>query len=571
MSNEEIHPIKRFFKLLRVEKQEITGIYIYALFYGLIVLTLPLGIQAIINFITGGEVSTAWMVLVGIVILGIAFSGVMQIMQLVLSENLQQKIFTRSAFEFAFRIPRIKLEGVDKIYMPELVNRFFDTLSVQKGLSKILIDFSSASLQVIFGLILLSIYHPFFILLSVLLTALIYLIFRFTAPLGLKTSILESKRKYEVVYWLEEVARSMETFKLSGDSPLPMNRTDELVEGYLDSRKAHFRTLLVKYIALVAFKVVIAAGLLLIGGLLVINQEMDIGQFVAAEIIIILVLASSEKLILAMETIYDVLTALEKIGYVTDLPLENDQGESQGKESNKGFSIHLKNFTYRFPDQNRNLLDIKSLVINSGEKLCLSGKSGLGKSLFLKLLGGLYTDFGGSLSFDRIPLGNWGLDDLRKQIGDNLARDSVFQGTLAENIGLGRENVKSTEIQKLAELVGLESFVEDLSLGYNAPLMSEGMNLPKSIRIKIGIARALVGNPKLILIDSGINELPSQDQNRILNFLFENDSTVILISNDWNMISKFPRTLLLGEGVQDFQRDEIKENKALFGETLKNL
>ena len=269
-----ITPLRRFFNLLKVDKQEIISIYVYALFNGIVTLSLPLGIQAIINLISGGQVSTSWIILVIFVIAGVALTGVMQIMQLTISENLQQKLFTRSAFEFAYRIPRMKLEAVDKFYIPELVNRFFDTFSVQKGLSKILMDFSSASLQVLFGLILLSLYHPFFILFSVVLVVIVYLIFKLTAAQGLTTSLAESKRKYEVAHWLEELARTMETFKLAGTSTLPLSKTDEVVEKYLISRKAHFRTLLIQYINLVGFKVIIAAGLLLIGGLLVINQQM---------------------------------------------------------------------------------------------------------------------------------------------------------------------------------------------------------------------------------------------------------------------------------------------------------
>src|SRR5690606_38688692 len=122
MKNTDIlTPVRRFFNLLKVDKQEVFSIYVYALFNGIVMLSIPLGIQAIISFLTAGETSTSWVILVIFVILGVAFSGIMQIMQLTITENLQQKIFTRSAFEFAYRIPRIKFEAVDKHYFPELV------------------------------------------------------------------------------------------------------------------------------------------------------------------------------------------------------------------------------------------------------------------------------------------------------------------------------------------------------------------------------------------------------------------------------------------------------------------
>lgn len=201
-----ITPLQRFWRLLKPDKKEITNIYVYAIFSGLVNLSLPLGIQAIINLIQGGQISTSWIVLVVIVIAGIAITGILQIFQLRITENLQQKVFVRAAFEFAYRIPRIKLESLYRHHAPELMNRFFDTVSVQKGLPKILIDFSTATLQVIFGLLLLSFYHPFFILFSLFLVLLVFTIFRVTAQKGLSTSLDESKQKYKMAYWLGRIS-----------------------------------------------------------------------------------------------------------------------------------------------------------------------------------------------------------------------------------------------------------------------------------------------------------------------------------------------------------------------------
>jgi len=258
-------------------------------------------------------VSTAWIVLVAFVTVGIAVSGLITIFQLRITENLQQKIFARAAFEFVFRVPRIKLEELYRFHAPELMNRFFDVVTVQKGLPKILIDFSSAGLYVIFGLILLSFYHPFFILFSLLLIALVYIIFRITVKKGLRTSLEESKHKYLLAHWLEEAARTNMTFKMAGNTDFPIQNSDRHVMSYLQARESHFKVLVQQYSLMIFFKVIVALGLLAIGGVLVMEQLMNIGQFVAAEIIIITVINSVEKLILSLETIYDVLTSLEKI------------------------------------------------------------------------------------------------------------------------------------------------------------------------------------------------------------------------------------------------------------------
>lgn len=546
---EKLHPFQRLFRLLRPESKDILYVYTYAIFNGLINLSLPLGIQAIINLITGGQLSTSWTVLVVFVMIGIAMTGGLQVFQLTITERLQQRIFTRASFEFAFRIPRIKMESVHKYYVPELVNRFFDTLSVQKGLSKILIDFSTATLQIMFGLILLSFYHPFFIIFGLALILIVYLIFRLTGPQGLSTSLKESKYKYEVAHWLEEVGRNMGTFKLAGKSDLPMQKTDELVSSYIDARKSHFKVLVKQYINMVTFKVIVAAGLLIMGSILVIDQQINLGQFVAAEIVILLIISSVEKLILSMETIYDVLTALEKIGYVTDLPLENIDG-IELEDDEKGMAVKIKNLNFKFPDNRKSILNDINLEINSGERICISGYNGSGKSTLIKVIAGLYENFEGSINYNGIPLGNLNTENLRSYIGDSLHEEKLFKGSLYENISLGRPGVSMPMVLKVVEKVMLMDFVQNLKDGFNTIIDPEGKNLPDSIQTKIILARSIACKSRLLLITDHLNKLDPVEGRKIIDFLVspENPWTLMVISTQEEIAAKCDRVVLMKDG-----------------------
>ncbi len=548
---EPLTPLRRFWQLLALDRNEIGVIYLYAVFNGLVNLSLPLGIQAIINLIMGGQVSTSWLILVTVVILGIGLGGVMQIMQLKITENLQQKIFTRSAFDFAFRIPRMRLEALDKYYPPELVNRFFDTISVQKGLSKILIDFSTASLQLFFGIILLSFYHPFFILFSFILLLLVILIFRYTGWVGLRTSLQESKYKYEVAHWLEELARAMISFKLAGKTDLPLHHTDERVAGYLESRNAHFRVLQIQYILMVIFKVLIAAGLLLVGGFLVIEQEMNIGQFVAAEIIIILIISSVEKLVMSLQTIYDVLTSLEKIGTVTDIPLERDSGISTdptGSES--GLEVKIRNLHFQFPESGDPILKGVDLHIRSGERLAIVGPNGAGKSVLMRMIAGLYENYSGSISYNNIPLGNIDIPSLRSVMGNSLTQDELFEGTLLENITIGRPDIPFSRVRQAISRAGLSDFVETLPLGYDTRLGTEGRKLSRTVIQKIILARCIVSSPRLILLEDWLGRIELPERNCVEECLFgpESDWTLVSITNDHDFARQFDRIAILSEG-----------------------
>ncbi|MEM9917476.1 MAG: ABC transporter ATP-binding protein [Bacteroidota bacterium] len=563
-------PLKRFFALLKPDQKDISYIYLYAIFAGLITLTLPLGIQAIIGLIAGGTMSSSLLILIAIVTLGTSLAGVLKVMQLTVTESIQRRIFTRSAFEFAFRLPHIRLESMRREYPPELVNRFFDTLTLQKGVPKILMDFSSAVLQIVFGLILLSFYHPFFVFFGMVLLFILILIFRITGPGGLRTSLQESKYKYAVAHWLEELARVMMTFKLSGDSKLNLRNTNQLTEGYLKARKGHFRILLWQYGYIVAFKTVITAALLLLGSILVMNNQLNIGQFVAAEIVVILILASAEKLILTMETVYDVLTALEKIGTVTDMPLDRHNGVFfEEIDTGKGMSVTLRDLYFRFEDDENPTLDGISMDIAPGERVCIAGYNRAGKSTFVNIVAGLYNSYEGSVSYNNIPMRNFCLPNLRRQIGDYNSEEDIFRGTILDNIRLGRSEVELEDVIRACQQVGLEEFIQKQPYGFETELLPDGRNVPGSIRTKIILARSIARHPRLLVMEDVFNSLEKKDRTDIARLLTDKERgwTLIAVSDDPELAALCDRILVMRRGkiidsgtFQEIQKSPHYEN-----------
>ncbi|MBL7952523.1 MAG: ATP-binding cassette domain-containing protein [Flavobacteriales bacterium] len=546
-----ITPWQRLMRLLRVDKREIGHIYLYALVGGAISLSVPLGVQAIINLISGGQVATSWGVLIAFVTIGVGFTGALQVMQLALAENIQQRLFARSAFEFAYRIPRIKAEAVSGKYLPELVNRFFDTTTIQKGLSKLLLDVPLALMQIILCLILLALYHPFFIAFGALLVILLYFIFRLSAKRGLETSLTESNYKYEVAHWLEELGRSMGTFKLIGETSLPMGRTDELVNGYVTARKAHFRVLLGQYTAMVGFKVVVTLSLLALGGMLVMKEQMNIGQFVAAEIVILLLMNAVEKIILRIETVYDVLTAMEKVGGVTDLPLERAEGLSTvSRDPAQGLDVRINKLGYRSHFHGRPVLENIDLHLKPGEKVCLSGPNGSGKTTLLRILGGAVTPHEGTVQLDGHPMNSLDLDAARSVIGDSLNEEDVFAGTVMENIEVGRAWVKEGDVMEACRVTGLFDQLAQYPDGLLTELDPQGSRLPKSLVKRIIQARCIAGVPRLILLEDSLQNWDQKDREELLGWISapERPWTLLAVSNDPWLQQRCARTVHLRDG-----------------------
>ncbi len=548
MNPNKLSPWQRFVGILQLERRDILQVFYYAIFSGLVALTLPLGIQAIINLIQGAQISTSWIILVIVVTVGVAFAGILQLMQLRIIESIQQRIFTRASFEFTYRFPKIKTNQLRNLYPPELANRFFDTLSVQKGLAKILVDVPAAGLQVIFALLLLSFYHPFFIIFGILLLLLIYLVFKYTARRGMQTSLEESRNKYRVAHWIQEVARAMVSFKLSGKTNLAISKNDQLVSEYLEARESHFKILMIQFSQMIGFKVIVTAGLLIIGGALVLNQEMNIGQFVAAEIIIILVINSVEKLILGLESFYDVLTSLEKLGQVVDKDLEPTDGETP--DLRPEFTIELKDVEYSVPGRDKRILSDINLKINAGGKILIRGESGSGKSSLLRLIAGVIEPTSGRIFVDGRAIESIQLNHYRAQVGLSLSEETPFEGTIRENITFGDSAISDDDIYWAMEQVGLINFVKEQSKGLNTFLYPEGKQISYSVAKKIILARAIVRRPKLLILEDSLDQFEKTETEGIMNALTRDDVpwTLIVVSMNDRWTKFCHRAITLKEG-----------------------
>jgi ABC-type bacteriocin/lantibiotic exporter with double-glycine peptidase domain len=541
-------PWQRFLGILNLERKDIRLVLYYAVFSGLIALTLPLGIQAIINLIQGAQVSTSWIVLVVLVTLGVAFVGILQLMQMRVIETIQQRIFMRASFEFTYRFPKIKMEQLLNSYPPELANRFFDVLNIQKGLAKLLLDVPAAVLQIVFALILLSLYHPFFIAFGVLLVVLIYIVFKYTIQRGMETSLMESKQKYKVAHWIQEVARSITSFKISGKTSMALDKNDYLVDGYLKARENHFKILVLQFIQMIGFKIIVTAGLLIIGGLLVLNQEMNIGQFVAAEIIILLVITSVEKLILGLESFYDVLTSLEKIGQVVDKEIEEQTGENPDFSEN--FKIQLENISYNVPNRTIHILKNISLTVKAKSRILVQGESGAGKSSLIRLIAGIIKPTDGDVYLNDTNFNNIHLNKYRAALGLALSDETPFEGSIRDNITFGDPDISQDQIDEVIKNTRLSKFIKQSEKGLNTIIYPEAKQTSYTIAKKIILARAIIKQPKLLILEDPLEHFEKDEALELIEFLTDaaHPWTLIVVSFNKDWASNCSETITLKQG-----------------------
>jgi ABC-type bacteriocin/lantibiotic exporter with double-glycine peptidase domain len=527
---QKISPLKRIQSLIKDHDKEIRSIYLFSILGGIVNLSMPLGVQTIIGLVMGATMVTSIYVLIFLVVLGVFLMGLFQINQMKIIESIQQKVFAHYAFEFADKIPQLDLKQMDKYHIPEKVNRFFDSINIQKGFAKLLLDIPVATVQIIFGIVLLSLYHPLFIILGVILLVLLGVILYFTSEKGIETSIEESNYKYEVAGFFGEIARTIKTFKFSQGSDLNLKRTDSSVMGYLTARTNHFYVLLFQYKSLLFFKIALTTLMLTLGSYLLINQQLNIGEFVAAEIVIMLVIGAVEKLITSLDSAYDVITGLEKLGTVTDSPIDSS-GDLELK-TQTGLEIEMKNFSFEF-ETDKPVLDSLNLHIEAGDKIQIPGPGGSGKSIFMRILTGNYPDFKGTLLINKVPIKNYSLDSLRKQTGILLQAQEIFDGTVWENISLGNKDVNPSLILETANNLGFADFLNHFPQGFDTEIEPLGKRTPQTIIKKILLLRALCGNKRLLLLENPWNGLDAALAENLRDYLLKkSDVTVIISTNE---------------------------------------
>jgi ABC-type bacteriocin/lantibiotic exporter with double-glycine peptidase domain len=336
---------------------------------------------------------------------------------------------------------------------------------------------------------------------------------------------------------------------LAGNTDLPIRKTDELAGNYLRYRKKHFGILRAQFSFIVFFKVAIIGGLLIMGTILVVGRQITLGQFVASEVIIILLLNSVEKIILYADVVYDLLTAVDKVSQVTDLPIEKSGGFDL-QHDGVGYQISVFDLNYQYIDNSRATLANVNLEIGAGERVCVCGPGGSGKSTLTGIIGGLYTDYTGGVSINKFSLRDLDLTNLRNKIAKNISPEDIFEGTIYENITIGKPAARPEEVMRVVEQVGLSRSIQNLPGGLHTLLTSGGKGLSSSTLHRLILARCLAKKPQLLILNDFFSGLSKADKLDMIRCAINPDSswTLIAESNDPLVMAACDRVIVMDEG-----------------------
>lgn len=541
-------PYQRLWQILYAERKDIKLVVIYGMAVGIFSLVVPIAAQSLVNTVVFNFLLQPILVLALIVTGILSVASVLKVIQTAMVETIQTRIFARISLDLAYRLPRVRVEAYDRHRGTELVNRFFEVVTVQKAFAFMLVDGLSIILQALIGMVLLAFYHPLLLAFDVVLMACIVLVIVVPARRGVTTSIKESKAKYHVASWLEEMARIPLVFKLSGGHQYALKRADEATLSYLKSRREHFRTLILQISGTLLVQTVLNGLFLGLGSFLVMRKQLTLGQLVAAEIIVTMVLSGFAKFGKYLETFYDLVASVDKLSHLFDLPLEHVSREKM-TIGPAGFHLKLKGVSFAYSDKGPDVLRLADLEASSGERLGIAGGNGAGKSTLFDLILGIRRPQSGMVEVQGYDLRDVSVEDLRSQVA--LVRSvEIIDGTILDNIRVGREDVSLEDVRDALSKVQLMDEVSDLPDGLATDLSGSFSPLSAGQKQKLMIARAIVGKPKLLLLDEALEDLDSGSKSRLLQMLFDPKAswTLILATHDPQELATCTRTVKITDG-----------------------
>ena len=239
------------------------------------------------------------------------------------------------------------------------------------------------------------------------------------------------------------------------------------------------------------------------------------------------------------------------MGTVTDLELDSDEGLDLRKQCEEGgLNIDLEHVDFTYPGNDKLVLQDINLNIKAGDKVLLTGPNGSGKSTLLQVIAGLYDPKGGVIRYQGLTKSSLNLNSVRDVISDVFGFEELFYGTVFENISLGRSSVSEDEILDICQRLGLKEFISALPKGHNSIIDPQGKKLPSGIRAKLLLARALVGNPRLIVLEYAFEHINRKERSEIIQYILEHkqDCTIVACSKDMELSKMVDQVVVMEEG-----------------------
>lgn len=538
--------IARLSLFLRFEKKILAIIVAYAVAIGVFALIVPLTVQELVNTFAYALQPIMIVTLAGVMALTLLVMGSFRVLQGRAVEILVQRLYARIALGLTQQLPRFSEVG----FTPKYANYFMEAELLPRALVAMLADVVNVGVGGAIGMTILVMYHPYFILYNTLLVGGFAAIITILGRGGLKITMEVSRRNYDTLNWIQDIANNLLHFKATTSMPLLLKKTDDLVHAYVAARKIRSDILTgTQYKGSVIWQALGHSGLIAMAGWLLAIGQITLGQFVASEVIVGALLLNLDIMARRMYAVYYVFTSLAELETLFSLSKDKEPGKlcvPLPDPTVHGVRLTCKDVSFAYPNSPPIFLNF-NLEVAPGEKVAIFSTTSTGKTTLARVLAGLYKPTSGVIRYNGVDLRDLDMDALNACRG--LILDSqltLFEGTLEENLTMGRP-VHYDDIRWALRFVEMEEEVDAMPLGLRTPVKSGGKGFTTSQMLRLLVARAIVTRPQILILDGTLHNMQPTLRETILRRLCRKEEpwSVIFVSNDPSLSAHVDRRVML--------------------------
>ena len=533
--------------LLKTERSILGIIASYAVAIGLFLLCVPIAVQELVSTFSFAMEPRMIFTLTLFVASSLTGVAAFRVLQARAVETLQQRLYTRVALSFTRLLPRLR----DDTFAPQQAHRFMEADLLTRALVAMLADLFNVAVVGSIAMTMLVLFHPYFVAYILVLTLGFVGLLTLFGRGGFFITLEMSRLHYEIFGWVQNIAHNLPHLRAAGDSPYLLERTDALTRTYVRIRQRRSDTLTGRqYKAAALWQVVGHSGLLVTAGLLVVDGELTVGQFAAAELLVGNLLLNMDTLARRMVAMFFAFVSCREMAGLFSLPTEEDGTKEDipaAQFGSSGIRVNCRNLSSHASD-GAPIFQNVCLDVAPGEKVAVLCRSNLAKSALAKILAGLHPPTSGFVRYNDMNLVEVKRESISRVRGLVLdSQPTLLDGTLEDNITLGRPAIDYDDLQWALRFVELNEDIDALPRGLNTPVSSLDTSLSMSQILRLLVARAIVTRPQLLVFDGTLHNMLPATREVLLRRLCAKDElwSVIFVSNDPNFSTHVDRRVIV--------------------------
>lgn len=479
--------------LLKGERSFIWLALVYGVAVSVLSLATPISVQMLINSIANIALVTPLVTLAATLLGLLLIAVLLSALRIYAMELFGRRFYARQVAEITLRSIHARNPFFEDSKRQDLFNRYFDVVTVQKAVPSLLIGGFTIILQSAVGFTVTAFYHPVFLAFNLVVIGTAFLIMLVWTRGAIRSGIALSHAKYAAASWLENVGASNGFYKSGRHVDYALDRSEGVTADYIAAKAKHFRYTMSQTVAFLLLYALASAGLLALGGWLVIEGELSIGQLVAAELILSAAFFGLGQMGAYLDITYDLIAAAEEIGMLYHI--EQEEETSEGEDAISGGDLVLRQVTHPATVAGVKL----NIAIPAGSQLVAKAQTHDVQRLFTHSMKRYITPSSGMVTLGGQDIAMVDMFRLRSEI-IVLDRPTIVQASIRDYLRLAGPDITSSDVLRALATVRLEERVMALPDGLDTQLSTSGWPLSYSESLRLKLAGAILKCPRILIM-----------------------------------------------------------------------